>query len=313
MKDSEEGSQTTNIQTHRLATDSLQTHRLATYSPQTRHRLTQTTMSGIELSVHFTMKDLMTYPEMRKALQEREQQYLTNMRWLDQDLERLVEEDERKKKVYEENLAWLDRDLELKLEERHELNLAWLDQDLDNLIEQRRKDMLQEIELQQKATTGQLSGDEGSERRVPKIWHCGHTFKAERSPPSRSRDEHQKWFNSEIDVGKDQCVVLHNNTRTTKGNTHVQVNKFIEESRPGDIIFRHTQKKLTHYGYITGEVLTVSRRTIHPNESEGEMVTRIPVEKWIPLPEVLDGTRRNSTLYEVKPHNKNYQNYSIMS
>jgi hypothetical protein len=278
-------------------------------------------MSGIELSVHFTMKDLMTYPEMRAALQEREQQYLANMAWLDQDLERLVEEDERKKKVYEENLAWLDRDLELKLEDRHARNLAWLDQDLDNLIEQRRKDMLQEIELREKTITGQLSGDEGVERRVPKIWHCGHTFKAERRPDQVDRYGHQKWFNSEIDVSKDQCVVLHNNMRTTTGNTHAQVKKFIEESRPGDIIFRHTQKKLTHYGYITGEVLTVSRHTIHPNEREGEMVTRIPVEKWIPLPEVLDGTRRNSTLYEVTEHQvngkptKNYQNYinSIMS
>ena len=302
MKDSEEGSQTTNIETR---------HRLATDSPQT-------TMSGIELSVHFTMKDLMTYPEMRKALQEREQQYLANMRWLDQDLERLVEEDERKKKIYEENLAWLDRDLELKLEDRHALNLAWLDQDLDNLIEQRRKDMLQEIELQQKPIS-QLSGDEGSERRVPKIWHCGHTFKAGRRPDQVDRNEHREWFNNEIDVSKDQCVVLHNSMRTTTTNTHAQVKKFIEESRPGDIIFRHTQAKLTHYGVITGEVLTVSRHTIHPNVREGEMVTRIPVEKWIPLPEVLNGTGRYSTIYEVTEYQvngkptKNYQNYSIMS
>ena len=258
------------------------------------------------------MEDLMTYPEMRTALQEREQKYLSNMAWLDQDLERLVEEDERKKKLYEENLSWLDQDLELKLEHRYARNLAWLDRDLDNLIEKRRKDMLQEIELQQNSTASEVSGDEGIERRVPKIWHCGHKFKGRKHP---DRNEHREWFNNEIDVIKDQCVVLHNSTHTTATNTHAQLKKFIEQSRPGDIIFRHTQAKLTHYGYITGEVLTVSRHTIHPNERDGEMVTRIPVEKWIPLPEALKGTERNSTIYEVKPHNKNYQNYSnsIMS
>ena len=311
MKFSEEGLKQ---QTYRLFTDPLQTrYRLAT-DPL------QTTMTGIELSVHFTMKDLMTYPEMRKALQERELQYLANMAWLDQDLERLVEEDERKKKTYEENLAWLDRDLELKLEGRHARNLAWLDQDLDNLIEKRRKDMLQEIELQRKTSKSQLSGDEGIERRVPKIWHCGHNFKAgpleaarENGTNQVDRKEHKEWFKKEIDVSKDQCVVLHNSKRTSKGNTHVQVKKFIEESRPGDIIFRHTQAKLTHYGYITGEVLTVSRHTIHPNEIEGEMVTRIPVEKWIPLPEMRIGTGKNATIYEVKSHNKNFGNYNIMS
>ncbi len=249
------------------------------------------------------------------------------MAWLDQDLERLVEEDERKRKLYEENLAWLDRDLELKLEERHASNLAWLDQDLNNLIEQHRKGMLQEIELRQ-GSISQLSGDEGIERRAPKIWHCGHNLYAGPAVAAREngtnqvdRNEHREWFNNEIDVSKDQCVVLHNSMRTSKRNTHAQLKKFIEESRPGDIIFRHTQAKLTHYGYITGEVLTVSRHTIHPNERDGEMVTRIPVEKWIPLPELLDGTRRNSTLYEVTENQvngdptKNYQNYinSIMS
>lgn len=242
----------------------------------------------------------MTYPEMKKALQEREQKYLSNMAWLDHDLERLVEEDERKKKIYEENLAWLDKDLTDKIVDDEmvrtvrafEESMALASKPGEQLVRQ----PLHEVPV----------------RNASKIWHCGHKIKQCSDTSDEDWNEHREWFKNEIDVGRDQCVVLHNTNSGAK-STHAQLKKFIEQSRPGDIIFRHTQAKMTHYGYLTGEAFTVSRHTIHPNERDGEMVTRIPVEKWMPLPEALKGTGRNSTLYEVKPESNNYQNYSIMS
>ena len=139
MKDSVELSQTTNIQTR---TDS--------------HRLAQTRMTGVELSVFITMKDLMTYPEMRAALQEREQQYLANMAWLDRDLERLIEEDERKKKIHEENIAWLDQDLDEKIEERRKMVLS---------------DLLEKVSVKSQSVKERPS------YMKTKIWHCGHGAK----------------------------------------------------------------------------------------------------------------------------------------
>ena len=58
---------------------------------------------------------------MRAALQEREQRYLSNMEWLDKDLDRRIKEEEEKERLHQEKIAWLDKDLnrlvELKAEE----------------------------------------------------------------------------------------------------------------------------------------------------------------------------------------------------
>jgi hypothetical protein len=297
LKDSEEGSQTTNTQT---LTDS---HRLS----QTRHRLAtespQTTMTGIELSVHFTMKDLMTYPEMRKALQERELQYLANMAWLDQDLERLVEEDERKKKLYEENLSWLDKDLDEKVEERKKMVLS---------------DLVETVSVKSQSVKERPS------YMKTKIWHCGHGAN-KKGPEGRDQKELMKKFH---DRGvKDNSCFIHHGMHTPEAreaagrpnrqgfNTTKQFDRFWNTANEGDIIFTHCAKKggLTHYGYYTGEITQDPSPDHYKAVLDGAVCSYIRVYEWFPLPQVLKGTGRNTTLYEVKPHNKNYQNYSIMS
>ena len=78
-------------------------------------------MHSIALSFNVNIQDLMSYPEMRRALQEREQRYLSNMEWLDKDLHRRIKEEEEKERLHQEKIAWLDEDLnrlvELKVEE----------------------------------------------------------------------------------------------------------------------------------------------------------------------------------------------------
>ena len=128
----------------------------------------------------------MSDPEMRKALQEREQAFQENMKWLDEDLNRRIREEDEKQRRYEENIAWLDEDLNTKLDQRHQENIAWLDEDLNTKLDQRHQEnvawldedlntklderkrgLLQEIQSSSTMT-------ETQEQRTPKIWHCGH-------------------------------------------------------------------------------------------------------------------------------------------
>ena len=96
-------------------------------------------MQTIQFKIDFNLRELMSDPEMRKALQEREQAFQENMKWLDDDLNRLIREDEEKQRLYEDNLAWLDDDLNEKLDQRHQENIAWLDDDLNEKLDQRTK------------------------------------------------------------------------------------------------------------------------------------------------------------------------------
>jgi hypothetical protein len=259
-------------------------------------------MTGIELSVHLPIKDLMTYPEMRAALQGREQQYLANMAWLDQDLERLVEEDERKKKIHEENIAWLEGDLE-------------------RLIEERRKMVLSD--LVEKISVKSQSVKERPSYMKTKIWHCGHGAKWGREDGKEAKELMEKFHDRGV---KDNTCFIHHGMHTPEAraaagrpyrkgfNTTKQFERFWNTANEGDIIFSHCAKKggLTHYGYYTGEI-TQDKSPDHYKAGEYSVFSFIHVYEWIPLPEVLKGTGRNTTLYEVKPHNKNYENYSIMS
>ena len=270
------------------------------------------------------MKD----PEMKKALQEREQAYQEQMTWLDEDLNRRIREDEEEQRLYEDNLAWLDEDLNTKLDQRHRENLAWLDEDLNTKLDQRHRENLAWLDedlnekmderkrglIQEIKSTSTMT--ETQSQRTPKIWHCGHGvpwhFSGERAAnrATIAKAHHEKGIQEKY------CVIGHNDDQLQKkgNNTRRQYEKFHEEAKEGDIVFTHCSIKggLTHWGVYTGEIIT---RPIEPHYSAGRSGndSHIMVYEWNPLSEVLKGTGRNSTLYEVKPTFKNYQNYSIQS
>jgi hypothetical protein len=288
-------------------------------------------MQTIQFSVEFNLRELMSDPEMRKALREREQDFQKNMTWLDEDLNRRIREEDEKQRRYEDNLAWLDEDLNEKMDERHQENLAWLDEDLNEKMDERHmenlawldedlEDKIREQEAWVTLTSIFTSGEvessseitETQSQRTPKIWHCGHGvpwhFSGERAAnrATIAKAHHEKGIQEKY------CVIGHNDDQLQKkgNNTRRQYEKFHEEAKEGDIVFTHCSIKggLTHWGVYTGEIIT--RRS--PRSPSGNH-SHIMVYEWNSLPEVLKGTGRNSTLYEVKPRFKNYQNYSIPS
>ena len=267
---------------------------------------------------------------MRKALQEREQAYLDNLAWLDEDLERRIQEEAEKQRLSEDNLAWqdvnelveqkmenrhqenltwLDEDLNKKMEKRHQENLTWLDEDLDKKMEERQKSLLREIE------SSQLT--QAQEQRIPKIWHCGHGAKWGRTDSKLEKEVMMLRHSAGISSGTCFIHTAHLNDeslRTRGNNTTKQFKKFLDGSQEGDIVFTSCTKKggLTHYGFFTGEI---TQNEVQDEEDKLNNRTSIHnfihVYEWFPLSQILKGAGRNSTLYEVKPTFKNYQNYSI--
>jgi len=291
--------QTDNTRTHRLLTVySQNTHRLLTdYSP------TEMKTVQVTLTLEYALQDLMRDPQMRKALQEREQAYLENLTWLDEDLDKKME------KRHQENLIWLDEDLDKKMEKRHQENLTWLDEDLDKKMAERQKSLLREIE------SSQLT--QAQEQRTPKIWHCGHGAKWGRTDSKLEKEIMMLRHSTGIREGT--CFIhtghLNDESLRTRGNnTTKQFKKFLDGSQEGDIVFTSCSKKggLTHYGFFTGEI---TQDEVQDEEDKLNNRTSIHnfihVYEWFPLSQILKGAGRNSTLYEVKPTFKNYQNYSI--
>ena len=295
-------------------------------------------MKTVQFSVEINVRDLMRDPEMKKALQEREQAFRENMKWLDDDLNRLIREDEEKQRLYEDNLAWLDNDLNEKLEQRHQENIAWLDDDLNEKLDQRHQeniawlddDLEEKIREQEAWVTmaGIFQSDEELKpstlgetqpQRTPKIWHCGHGAKWGRSDSKVEKEKMMKRHDEGIRGGT--CFIhsghLNEDSLKKRGNTTTkQFKKFLEDSQEGDLVFTSCANKggLTHYGFFTGEV---TQNEVQDEEDKLNNRTSlhnfIHVYEWFPLPEILKGTGRNSTLYEVKPTFKNYQNYRIPS
>ena len=326
-------------------TDNTRTHTDYSHSqslPQTtrtRRLLALTDMQTIQFKVDFNLRELMSDSEMRKALQEREQDFLKNMAWLDEDLDRRIRDENEKQRRYEdnltwldndlneklgqrhqENLAWLDEDLNEKLDQRHQENLAWLDEDLNEKLEEREQDLLQEIHTSSRVP-------ETQSQRTPKIWHCGHAHGKGKNWDSLTPEEkksRKKRMEKLYENGlkENTCVIGHRHQQEQEpgNNTRKQYMKFLEDASEGDIIFNHCSKLggLTHYGIFTGEI---SKRASERPEDKGKgwFHSFISVYEWIPLPEVVKGSGKNFTLYEVTPNNKNgtpfknYQNYSIPS
>ena len=211
-------------------------------------------MSTVTFYATFPIETILRDPRLRKALRDREDAYL-------------------------ENIAWLDEDLapQYYCGERREV--------------------------------------------APKIWHCGHGAKWDH--PDLKAELEKTATHYEDGLKGNTCFIHHGHEsgHSNRGNTTTnQIKNFKEHAKEGDIIFTHCVKKggLTHYGYFTGGVISkeVQDSTSHNRTS---IHSYICVHEWISLPEVVKGTGKNCTLYEVTTQlkngkeTKNYQNYSIPS
>ena len=200
-------------------------------------------------------------------------------------------------------------------------NLAWLDENLNLMIEERRKDLLQEIEKETRKKS--------YEKRTPKIWHCGHGVGDVNGTENRTPEEKKArkvWIRNKYAEGlvNNTCIIGHH-PQQEQGqgkNTRKQFLEFKDTACEGDIIFNHCSFKggITHYGVYTGaENITTSESRCSWDEGKGWLHSLISVDRWIPLPAPVAGTRLCQTLYEVTPKTnegkdrKNYKNYSIPS
>ena len=284
-------------------------------------------MSAVNFEVTFFARDILRDPQIRKALREREDTYLDNINWLDEDLDKKVE------KRHQENIAWLDNDLNEKMDQRHQENISWLDQDLANKIDEeaavtiqkyvRRMNVMNTMAsaLASGGMNGLLTMGPSGNLRVPKIWHCGHapgSGSAEELPEVKKARKERVRKQYEDGLVNNTCIIGHRYQQENEGgnNTRKQFMEFQREAKEGDIIFNHCSRLggLTHYGFYTGKI--TKRPSPAPEDAgQGWYHSFISVYGWIPLPEVVKGVGRNCTLYEVTPTNKkgnetkNFQNY----
>jgi hypothetical protein len=282
-------------------------------------------MSSITLSATFSTQDILRIPQIRKALREREDSYLNNLVWLDQDLS---------EKRHNENINWLDQDLSEKRqkesinwldqdlsEKRHKENINWLDQDLNNQIDSAAAIMIQKYARRMLAMK-----QHPMVVTVPKIWHCGHApggssaAATQRTPEEKRVRKARSRSQYEDGLTNNTCLIGHRHQQeNVRGNnTRKQFMKFQSEAKEGDIIFNHCSRLggLTHYGFFTGEI----SRTPSPapeDIGQGWFHSFISVYEWIPLlNQAGAGVGRNCTLYEVTPTDKkglptkNYHNYT---
>jgi len=278
-------------------------------------------MSAVTFEVTFSAPDILRDPQIRKALREREDTYLDNISWLDEDLDKKVE------KRYQENIAWLDQDL---AEKRYQENIAWLDQDLANKVDEEAAVTIQKyarrmIVMDTIASASASGGMNGlltmgpsGNLRVPKIWHCGHGSKWGRPDGKEEKKKMAKRYEEGLE--KNTCFIHHGyDEHSGRGyNTTKQMKNFQGHAKEGDVIFTHCAAKggLTHYGFFTGEIIQEEVQDREDRENNRTSIqSHICVYGWIPLPEVVKGVGRNCTLYEVTPTNKkgvptkNFQNY----
>ena len=64
-------------------------------------------MSSICLSMTVPLKILLQDPQIKEVLREREQHYLDNLKWLDEDLDKKNKEEEENHRIQEENISRL--------------------------------------------------------------------------------------------------------------------------------------------------------------------------------------------------------------
>jgi len=267
-------------------------------------------MSTVTFDVTFSVQEILRDPQVRKVLREREDSYLNNLAWLDQDLAN---------KRHQEDINWLDQDLKNKMEKRHQEDINWLDQDLKN-----KMDSAAAITIQ-KYVRRMIVKPQPTRHDTIKIWHCGHapgSGASDELPEVKKERKKRSIKQYEDGLADSTCIIGHRHQQENErgNNTRKQFMKFQHEAKEGDIIFNHCSRLggLTHYGFFTGEI----SRTPSPapeDAGKGWFHSFIWVYEWIPLPEVVKGAGKNFTLYEVTPTTKdgkptkNYQNYSIPS
>ena len=261
-------------------------------TPDTRRdSQTHARMSTVTFDVTFSVQDILMDPQFRKVLREREDSYLDNLAWLDEDL----------------------------VEKRHQENINWLDQDLNNKINSAAAITIQKYARRMIVKPKPTRPDN------IKIWHCGHapgSGASDELPEVKKARKKRSIKQYEDGLADSTCIIGHRHQQENErgNNTRKQFMKFQQEAKEGDIIFNHCSRLggLTHYGFFTGEI---SRKPSPAPEDAGQgwFHSFIWVYEWIPLPEVVKGSGKNFTLYEVTPTTKNgkptknYQNYSIPS
>ena len=80
-------------------------------------------MQTICLPMTFSINDLMNHPQVREFLHGREQNYLDDLKWLDEDLDKKNKEEEENRRIQEENISRLNHARLLDEEER--TRAAW--------------------------------------------------------------------------------------------------------------------------------------------------------------------------------------------
>lgn len=226
-----------------------------------------------------------TYRHMKKALQEREQNYLSNMEWLERDLHEKVEEKNIASHIYP--VVYL-----------HNIDVGC--------------SPILEKSLDERINDGPLIYPR---THIPsgQIWHCGHGAARGREDESEQNKVNTNYHTEGI---KNNTCVIHHGTpqHNMKGNnTYKQFTRFEEHAKKGDIIFTACSSKggLTHWGVYSGVIVTQQQPIPH----EQWYTSYISVDHWRPLSIVKRGVGRNCTLYQVlsmdrrgKP-TKNYENY----
>ena len=260
-------------------------------------------------SATFEIRDLFNDPQVKKALRDREDRYNENRRWLDEDLETKSEDTEsgrwRRERVCEE-------------ERRHRCvrDLSLVDGTLDSRIVRSGKVRLRWrlallycskfFPTKEDSVEGPVEGP--VEVRGQKIWHCGHGIGWSGEKSKSTQDKHLRAGHDGL---RDKtCSIFHAESQLAKkgNNTQRQYQRFTKDAVVGDIIFFHCTKLggLTHFGVYTGKTMDVPYMS---HKGVPEIQTKISVDSWRPLSRSMNGTGRNSTLYEVKPGDKNYYTY----
>ena len=262
-------------------------------------------MSTVTFEVTFSTQDLMRDPRVRKALRAREDTYL-------------------------DNLTWLDEDMNNKMERRHQHHLLQLRSTASGwaFIRQLPIDYAAATTIQKYAR--RMITDSFIRQRVQrKVWHCGHGVGDVNGTENRTPEEKKArkvWIRNTYAEGlvNNTCIIGHRPQQEQEQgkNTRKQFLEFKETACEGDIIFNHCSFKggITHYGVYTGaENITTSESRCSWDEGKGWLHSLISVDRWIPLPAPVAGTGLCHTLYEVTPKTnagkdrKNYKNYSIPS
>lgn len=248
-------------------------------------------MATAVFSATFDIKDLFNDPQVKKALREREDRYNENMLWLDEDWRGQagteIAREWNKQSVCDEE--WRNRCLR---------DLTLLDGELWH-------GSSRSIRARERWT----SAIKSVMKKNPLSWHCGMCRGRAEGGDSGHREE------CENGLANNYGCVFHNEEDLTKKSKRCvawQVKNFKTKASVGDIIYLHnsTKSQLTHWGVYHK---MVDNRFTCQKTNNKQIKTEIHVDKWIPLSEPKMGVGKNSTLYEVKLGDKNYENYMIFT